>query len=94
MPAWYVTQIQISTHTLTWSVTIYSKPNAVDLQISTHTLTWSVTSVKGNEHAHTLHFNSHAHVERDQLVALRLLQAVISTHTLTWSVTVRIQKDF
>ena len=38
--------VLISTHTLTWSVTIYSKPNAVDLQISTHTLTWSVTATE------------------------------------------------
>ena len=34
-----------------------------------------------------LHFNSHAHVERDNNVAVATLQQTISTHTLTWSVT-------
>ena len=33
----------ISTHTLTWSVTIRQKILATALMISTHTLTWSVT---------------------------------------------------
>ena len=78
--------------------------------ISTHTLTWSVTvceqEVKGyfkdfNSHAHverdeivqkSIHclknFNSHAHVERDCNVATLKILFVISTHTLTWSVTV------
>ena len=35
----------------------------------------------------TLHFNSHAHVERDLLNFYHLLCVIISTHTLTWSVT-------
>ena len=34
---------QISTHTLTWSVTRRSKTKEVKNMISTHTLTWSVT---------------------------------------------------
>ena len=35
-----------------------------------------------------IHFNSHAHVERDPKTALRKTVAdFISTHTLTWSVT-------
>ena len=36
---------QISTHTLTWSVTTENLENVVDMGISTHTLTWSVTVV-------------------------------------------------
>ena len=35
----------------------------------------------------TGNFNSHAHVERDLSLFLRLLGDSISTHTLTWSVT-------
>ena len=34
---------QISTHTLTWSVTYNIKLKGVYKNISTHTLTWSVT---------------------------------------------------
>ena len=33
----------ISTHTLTWSVTLTKEPFSGHFQISTHTLTWSVT---------------------------------------------------
>ena len=36
--------------------------------ISTHTLTWSVTSVEFGALLKMLDFNSHAHVERDELV--------------------------
>ena len=36
----------ISTHTLTWSVTLANEAGcAVDIEISTHTLTWSVTVI-------------------------------------------------
>ena len=35
----------ISTHTLTWSVTILMQVYRTARQISTHTLTWSVTEV-------------------------------------------------
>ena len=35
--------LDISTHTLTWSVTIDDSPNTDTMTISTHTLTWSVT---------------------------------------------------
>ena len=41
----YIIQIQISTHTLTWSVTISADVKTVNNFISTHTLTWSVTIV-------------------------------------------------
>ena len=34
-----------------------------------------------------LHFNSHAHVERDEWYKKFIGEAEISTHTLTWSVT-------
>ena len=36
--------------------------------ISTHTLTWSVTCWQGEDNPCTVHFNSHAHVERDAKV--------------------------
>ena len=37
----------ISTHTLTWSVTL-AKPKTIEgVEISTHTLTWSVTYYRG-----------------------------------------------
>ena len=37
--------------------------------------------------AGTHHFNSHAHVERDEIAPVTKRQVQISTHTLTWSVT-------
>ena len=60
----------ISTHTLTWSVTALSSVLTVFTVISTHTLTWSVTSGVGHNIIIGLHFNSHAHVERDHHVEL------------------------
>ena len=55
----------ISTHTLTWSVTIGTFIGSYSGFISTHTLTWSVTSTLALYHAKVGNFNSHAHVERD-----------------------------
>ena len=55
----------ISTHTLTWSVTVWEKIIKEDIAISTHTLTWSVTIFRTNIQNELYHFNSHAHVERD-----------------------------
>ena len=55
--------------------------------ISTHTLTWSVTSKCGKRDSVCRHFNSHAHVERDQNGYDLPENISISTHTLTWSVT-------
>ena len=80
----------ISTHTLTWSVTAQSWTIMPSLAISTHTLTWSVTRKPPIYAIRRNHFNSHAHVERDiySCIAHRLL--LISTHTLTWSVTNRL----
>ena len=79
--------VRISTHTLTWSVTMSA-------------LTQIDKSLNFNSHAHVerdalpllalpqfLHFNSHAHVERDDGVAMFNSDTDISTHTLTWSVT-------
>ena len=37
-------------------------------EISTHTLTWSVTGNKLWEFVAGIHFNSHAHVERDPTI--------------------------
>ena len=77
----------ISTHTLTWSVTFFLVL-LVDLNdISTHTLTWSVTTGLDTLDDELLHFNSHAHVERDIIAVLFVGLIIISTHTLTWSVT-------
>ena len=79
--------LHISTHTLTWSVTIRSRLTAID-------------ELNFNSHAHVerdrrtdnpgrtdFYFNSHAHVERDFVWDFSFLDEDISTHTLTWSVT-------
>ena len=61
-------RIDISTHTLTWSVTKDTSEKTGQITISTHTLTWSVT-VGFYEYSHGYwHFNSHAHVERDYIL--------------------------
>ena len=57
---------KISTHTLTWSVTVLEIIKIEDYGIiSTHTLTWSVTNEPYKIMIKDYHFNSHAHVERD-----------------------------
>ena len=61
----------ISTHTLTWSVTRLFFLRSMPFLISTHTLTWSVTYREGSFFSHPLHFNSHAHVERDRNLYMR-----------------------
>ena len=87
---------EISTHTLTWSVTFLAKTHINHAFISTHTLTWSVTWQKLWKNLqrgfqltrsrgawlmgcvyppHTLHFNSHAHVERDKTATLNNIPA-------------------
>ena len=55
----------ISTHTLTWSVTVNPAERAKISLISTHTLTWSVTADILSDCFNDGDFNSHAHVERD-----------------------------
>ena len=77
----------ISTHTLTWSVTRDAFIARLRQSISTHTLTWSVTTALQAADVASDNFNSHAHVERDNQVADAMIAAIISTHTLTWSVT-------
>ena len=59
----------ISTHTLTWSVTGRRKCPFHLSAISTHTLTWSVTDGDLTHVETTPHFNSHAHVERDNRIS-------------------------
>ena len=56
--------LNISTHTLTWSVTNYYGMTDKQEVISTHTLTWSVTGTAMTK-IMAKYFNSHAHVERD-----------------------------
>ena len=77
----------ISTHTLTWSVTRNEYYSLKKINISTHTLTWSVTCKDDTVRIAGENFNSHAHVERDNLSTVQRLLKWISTHTLTWSVT-------
>ena len=61
--------------------------------ISTHTLTWSVTSADFCYLLYLDYFNSHAHVERDEVQMSFTEMQVISTHTLTWSVTAADMKN-
>ena len=49
----------ISTHTLTWSVTDVEYGKATDFRISTHTLTWSVTG--NNRTAPNVHVSISTH---------------------------------
>ena len=77
----------ISTHTLTWSVTVGNVGIVGSVGISTHTLTWSVTGLFVQLIPPNFYFNSHAHVERDYHKTYHNQNQSISTHTLTWSVT-------
>mgnify|MGYP000979794096 CR=1 FL=1 len=84
---------EISTHTLTWSVTGRGLRLHPDKDISTHTLTWSVTKRFATGEDNNGDFNSHAHVERDHGVPSSFNTSSISTHTLTWSVTVQVEGE-
>ena len=80
-------KLDISTHTLTWSVTRMASLIPCSSRISTHTLTWSVTE-KMQEWRPAIEISTHTltwSVTYDK----RLLgvPSWISTHTLTWSVT-------
>ena len=100
----------ISTHTLTWSVTIATIVFCILLKFQLtrsrgawHTYAMKVLGLKSFqltrsrgawlERGLTMffvdNFNSHAHVERDDLVKNLKERYPISTHTLTWSVTSR-----
>ena len=63
----------ISTHTLTWSVTVAGGGSNQGTTISTHTLTWSVTLHVFANFNIILYFNSHAHVERDRNICVTIL---------------------
>ena len=52
-----------------WSVTKIWIFNLIVSDISTHTLTWSVTASAEYCLATSSDFNSHAHVERDEIPA-------------------------
>ena len=77
----------ISTHTLTWSVTICGRnPGAYAFYFNSHAhverdVLWTLDKWYG------WNFNSHAHVERDSFPHFFHHHWHISTHTLTWSVT-------
>ena len=78
---------EISTHTLTWSVTIDPDITSKDKSISTHTLTWSVTMntliiICNYEFQLT---RSRGAWQNEHIYLKDVIQ--ISTHTLTWSVT-------
>ena len=59
--------VDISTHALTWSATTGGVSGACTFAISTHALTWSATGLLFRQATpHFRHFNSRAHVERDE----------------------------
>ena len=79
-------RLAISTHTLTWSVTVLKR---LQMRFCEFQLTRSRGAWLRHFTADFLHcnFNSHAHVERDVGNLRITTQLYISTHTLTWSVT-------
>ena len=79
--------MDISTHTLTWSVTcVYSRRHLFIADFNSHAHV-ERDIVRQNQEMELTNFNSHAHVERDNHANKRFYGYVISTHTLTWSVT-------
>ena len=84
---------KISTHTLTWSVTVIfmSFNSPLLFQLTRSRGAWPVCEqeIKGY-----FNFNSHAHVERDFTWDNLPDTIDISTHTLTWSVTVLHMNSF
>ena len=78
---------RISTHTLTWSVTLLIIIDLLKVLISTHTLTWSVTSIYYL--LYTIYSISTHTLTWSVTLILRVTRTEksISTHTLTWSVT-------
>ena len=80
-------KVNISTHTLTWSVTFGTAllpPEKSHFNSHAHVERDLVLHKPVETYGH---FNSHAHVERDWLELWRRAMQDISTHTLTWSVT-------
>ena len=78
---------EISTHTLTWSVTIIIRLFADSLcDFNSHAHVERDDKINTDRYCYQ-NFNSHAHVERDTAAETYQAPMVISTHTLTWSVT-------
>ena len=83
----YIRRYDISTHTLTWSVTgICAKilPKLYYFNSHAHVERDGIEKPLG---VWDFDFNSHAHVERDEFNITVSGLNKISTHTLTWSVT-------
>ena len=79
--------MDISTHTLTWSVTIDGEivsTGVTDFNSHAHVERDMFTGLYARQ---IYDFNSHAHVERDVSFIPSTATFTISTHTLTWSVT-------
>ena len=83
----YVIPPKISTHTLTWSVTSWIPGKThwqEQFQLTRSRGAWQTYHPEKFGYDY---FNSHAHVERDDMREKRGMTQDISTHTLTWSVT-------
>ena len=80
--------LDISTHTLTWSVTIPHNTGDDTKFISTHTLTWSVTVLTLSQVRVTVGISTHTLTwSVTRVLEFNSKRYRISTHTLTWSVT-------
>ena len=90
----------ISTHTLTWSVTIFPLTLNSAGDISTHTLTWSVTNPVSEFLGYQKFQLTRSRGAWLTIALWKSSDRIISTHTLTWSVTAAksvikmSQKDF
>ena len=73
----------ISTHTLTWSVTDVEYGKATDFRISTHTLTWSVTG--NNRTAPNVHVSISTHTLTWSVTTLLIWQNLTIEFQLTRS---------
>ena len=82
----------ISTHTLTWSVTINIRYTQIELRYFNSHAHVERDHFSRRKNCKQLHFNSHAHVERDGQCQSQFYEFGISTHTLTWSVTTGVKK--
>ena len=79
--------LSISTHTLTWSVTLRDNELNCLSVISTHTLTWSVTIAEFVVFR-IIHISTHTLTwSVTEKLVVESIDIIISTHTLTWSVT-------
>ena len=78
--------MDISTHTLTWSVTEQNAMLSASRNFNSHAHVERDNGLTGTSKCF-INFNSHAHVERDEAFDGFIDTVSISTHTLTWSVT-------